>query len=220
MVDAATVVSARLARDWSRYTSVYEIPDYLNPSHYPGLEQEGQEEVWIGLSPAASHATLLQSGLAAALELVCRQYPQVRVILPDIEKKALKDLDVDPARLITCSSPFFDEWVDLLLRLDLGLAPFASDFDLRLGPVHLLEFMIAKVPWIATQRPAFPELSGYGMWVQNAPQAWAVALAKAVDGLAFYQKKAGGESFLYALGQEAGAHIDKALQIYSAIASR
>jgi hypothetical protein len=118
---------------------------------------------------------------------------------------------------VTYSCASFDEWVHLLLTLDIGLAPVTSDFALRLSPVHLLEFMIAKIPWLASHQPAFQDLSGYGQWVQDAPQAWEGAILRVIERLDFYKLKAGGEPFLYALGQDAGAHIDKALRIYSAI---
>jgi hypothetical protein len=127
------------------------------------------------------------------------------------------DLKIDPDQVVPYSCSSFDEWVHLLLTLDIGLAPVTSDFDLRLSPVHLLEFMIAKIPWIASSQLSVHELPGYGQWVQNAPQAWESAILRVMERLDLYKRKAGGEPFLYALGQDAGVHIDKALRVYSAI---
>jgi hypothetical protein len=35
MVDAATVPSVRLVDDWSRFTTVHKVLDYINTHHYP-----------------------------------------------------------------------------------------------------------------------------------------------------------------------------------------
>jgi hypothetical protein len=220
VVDAATVVSARLASDWSHFTNIYEIPDYLNTCQYPVLNQAHEGEIWIGLGHDTHYASFKKSGLAVAMQHICREYPQVRLVLCSPGKETDADLNIDPNQIVTYSSPYFDEWVSLLLKLDIGLAPVYSDFDLRLSPVNMLEFMIAKIPWVATKQLAFHDLSRYGEWVQNSPEAWESVIVKVIQQRDFYQKKAGGEPFLYALGQDAGANIDKVLRIYSAIVNQ
>lgn len=220
IVDAVTVASARLASDWSHYSVVYEVPDYLNICQYPVFEQDHGRDVWIGLGPATHFAAIQKSGLASALESLCRTHPQVKLVLFSPGTVASSGLKIDPSQAITCSSPSFDEWIYLLLKLDIGLAPLYSDFDLRLSPVHQLEFMIAKVPWVTSKQLSFHGLSRYGLLVQNSPQAWESAINTVIDRLGFYKKLAGGEAFMYALGQDAGAHIGKTLQVYSAIFSR
>jgi hypothetical protein len=220
MVDAATVASARLASDWSQFATVYEIPDYLNPCQYPVFEHDHGGEVWIGLGPSTHYTAFEKSGLTSALEHLCREHLQVKLVLGSLGNEAGMDLKIDPHQVVTYSCASFGEWVYLLLTLDIGLVPAYSDFDLRLSPVHLLEFMIAKIPWIASSQLSIHELPGYGQWVQNAPQAWESAILRVIDRLDLYKKRAGGEPFLYALGQDAGAHIDKALRIYSAILNR
>jgi hypothetical protein len=219
-VDAATVPSARLANDWSRFTNIYEIPDFLNTGHYPTHEQTHEGEVWIGLSHSTHYANFKKSGLAIAMEHICRDYSQVRLVICDPLNGTYAGMKIDPGQIITYSPYFFEEWVRLLLRLDIGLAPVSNDFDLRLSPVNILEFMISKIPWVATRQPAFHPFSRYGLWVQNAPDAWESAILKVMLQLDLYRKKAGGEPFLYALGQDASEKIDQALRVYSAIASQ
>ena len=217
MVDAVTTVSARLASDWSQFAVVYEIPDYLNTCQYPVFEQDHEGKIWIGLGPATHYAAFKQSGLANAMEHLCQEYPQVKLVLGSLGDETDMDLMIDPGQVVAYSYSSFDEWVHLLLTLDIGLIPVASDYDLRLSTVHLLEFMVAKIPWIASHQLSVHELSTYGQWLQNSPQEWESAILKAMEHLDFYKKKAGGEAFLHALGQDAGAHIDKALRVYSAV---
>lgn len=217
MVDAATVASSRLADDWSQFTHVYEIQDYLNTCQYPVLDRAHENEIWIGLGHNTQYAGFKNSGLSTALENVCREYPQVKLILCTQENYPGMGLNIDPAQIVVYSPHFFDEWVNILLKLDVGLVPIYGDYDLRLGPVNLFEFMIAKIPWIATDQSIFHTLSLYGRWVQNSPEAWESAILNTVNQLAAYQKKAVREPFLFALGQDVYANIDKVLRIYSII---
>jgi hypothetical protein len=214
LVDAATAASARLADDWSQFARVYEIPDYLNTSQYPLLEKTHKDEIWVGLGPRTQPASFKNSGLAAALEEVCWQFPQVRLILCGWEKAP--DLKIDPKQIRLQAPRCFDDWVKILLNLDLGLAPVAGDYDLRLSQVNLFEFMLAKIPWVATEQGACQPLLS-GRWVQNSPENWESAVLETVEHLAVYQRKAAGEPFLFALGQDLSVNLEKVLKVYSAI---
>ena len=220
IVDAATTASARLANDWSQFTCVYEIPDYLNTFQYPVLEQPHKDEIWIGLGHNTQYTSFKNSGLSVAMEYICQQYPQVKLVLFDQGDFPDRQLKIDPAQVVVYSPPIFDEWVNVLLKLDIGLAPIYGDYDLRSGPVKLLEFMIAKIPWIATEHPTFRNMAQYGYWVQNSPDAWENAILNVVTQLAVYQKRADGESFSFALGQDVSENIEKVLRIYSVIINK
>jgi glycosyltransferase involved in cell wall biosynthesis len=110
-----------------------------------------------------------------------------------------------------------DEWANILLKLDVGLVPIYGDYDLRLGRINLLEFMISKTPWIASHQPAFREFSRFGQLVENSSIAWETALVKVLDNLDIFQKRATGESFLFALSQDVNENIDKVLKLFAHI---
>jgi hypothetical protein len=217
LVDAATVSSARLADDWSQYTNCYELPDYLNTCQYPISETDHENEIWIGFGADTQSASLKNSGLAAALEHICRVYPQVRLVACHQENCPHPQLDIDPEKIIHQSPQFFDEWVSILLKLDIGLIPIHGNYDLRLSQANMLEFMIAKIPWVATEQPAFHNLLQYGHWVQNSPEDWECAILDTINQLDAYQRKTNREPFLFALGQDVSANIEKVLKVYSAI---
>jgi hypothetical protein len=217
MVDAATVPSARLADDWSQFTDVHELPDYLNTCQYPILDQSHENEIWIGLGQDIQYTSFKNSGFSTAMEHVCQKYPQVRLVLCGSGKYRQTSLKIDPAQIVFFFPCFFDEWVSILLKLDIGVVPIYGDYDLRLSPINMHEFMIAKIPWIATKQAAFNNLASYGHWTQNSPEAWKFALLNTIDHLAVYRKKAVREPFLFVLGQDVSANIEKVLKIYSAI---
>jgi glycosyltransferase involved in cell wall biosynthesis len=201
--------------DWSPFTEIYEIPDYLNTDQYPAFKQVHENEIWVGMADHARPASIKNSGLLKALENVCQSHPQVKLVLPDREYQT--GLTIDPSQLVLYPANIFEEWADILLKLDVGVIPIHGDYDLRLGRIHLLEFMISKTPWIASNQPCFRELSRYGKLVQNSASEWESAVMKAVDNIDIGQKRAKGEPFLFALSQDIHENIDKVLKLYTHI---
>ncbi len=217
IVDAATVASSRLADDWIQFTPVYEIPDFLNTYQYPALNHVRDDEVWVGLGNCCRPASFENSGLRQAMENICRERPQVRLVLCDSHEQLAGKLDIPAAQLVTYAQHSFEEWATILLKLDIGLLPLAGDYDQRMGPINLLEYMISKIPWIASEQQAFRTLWSYGKWVQNSTEAWQSAVLAMVDQVGVYQKKAAGEPFLFALSQDISQNVDKILKVYNAI---
>jgi hypothetical protein len=215
LIDAALVSSTLLAVDWSQYTEVYEIPDYINTDQYPASRQPHENEIWVGLANGTRTASIRDSGLLAALETLCRERPQVRLVVCDLEEPVGRVLDIDPSQIVTYPPDVFEQWAEMLLRLDLGLVPTHGDYDLRLGRASVLEFMISKIPWIASNQPAFRELSRYGRLVQNTSGAWELALQKSVDNIDALQKRAAGGPFVFALSQDINENLDKVLKLFT-----
>ncbi len=217
MVDGATVSSGRLVDDWSQFTSVYQVSDYINTYQYPALNQTHENEIWIGLGNYVNYHNLKNSGVLSAMENVCKARPQVRLVLCNLEKAVDAGLDIDPAQIKIYSPRYFEDWVSILLKLDIGLAPLYGDYDLRLGLGDMLEFMISKIPCIASEQMNFLPLSRYGQMVENALDTWETVILNTVDHLSVYQKKAAKEPFLYAISQDVSANVEKVLKVYTSI---
>ncbi len=217
MVDAATVASARLVDDWSRFTTVYEISDYLNTYQYPISDKSHENEIWVGVGHSINYDSFKKSGLLTAMENVCRERPHVKLILCNLEKDSNAQFDINPSQINIYTPRSFDEWVGILLKLDIGLAPAYGNYDFRLSTAKLLEFMISKTTWVASEQLTFHEISQYGQWVKNTPDAWEKAILNAVDQLGVYQKKAATEPFLFAISQDVSANIEKILKVYASI---
>lgn len=216
MVDAATVPSVRLVDDWSQFTNVHKVLDYINTHHYPALNHNHGNEIWIGLGNRAGYDGLEKSNLLTAMENVCRKRPQVKLILHNVEKTS-GDLNINSEQLKTYSPRSFEDWVGILLSLDIGLIPRHGNYDLRLGSYDLLEFMISKIPWIASEEPTFHKLSLYGRWAQNTTASWEDSILNMVDNLEAHQTKALRDPFLFALRQDLSVNIDEILKVYAAI---
>ena len=157
------------------------------------------------------------TGLLSALENVCRNRPQVKLVLYDSQYDADRMANISPSQVVVYPSNVLEQWSDILLKLDIGLVPLHGDYDQRRGRINLLEFMISKTPWIASNQPCFRELSRYGKLVQNSASEWESVVTKAVDNISTMQKRAAGEPFLFALSQDINENIDKVLKLYAHI---
>lgn len=218
MVDAATVPSLRLADDWSHYTSIHKVMDYINTHHYPAAHQTHGDEIWIGTGSRVESESLEDSGLLTAMESICLNHPRVKFVLSGMDKIEAAKIDED--QLMFFAPENFEDWVNILLTLDIGLMPIQGDYDRRLGSYDLLEFMIAKIPWIASKEPTFHNIFQYGQWVANTPEEWEKVILDTVDQLEAHQQKAVGEPFLFALNQDISVNISKILKIYEEIIPR
>lgn len=217
MVDAACAASVRLMSDWTQYTRVHLVPDFINTYQYPLSEKNHEDEIWIGLGSSVNYNVLQQSGLLESMEQAARKRPQIRFILCNPETSNGLAFNIPPSQIKVHYPQSFDEWVGILLKLDIGLVPSSGSYDQRLGSARLLEFMIAKVPWLASGQPQLSDASQYGQWVGNSAEEWEKAILDTVDNLAAWQKKAAKDPFLYAISQDIGANIDKVLRIYTSI---
>jgi hypothetical protein len=216
MVDAATVSSVRLVDDWSRFTTVHKVLDYINTHHYPTSQQEHGDEIWIGPGSRVDYDCFEKSGLLAAMENICCKYPRVRLVLPGMGKESLA-MNINPKQLKICPPSRFEDWVDILLSLDIGLMPISGEYDLRLGSYDLLEFMISKIPWIASEESTFRNLSQYGQWVPNTSFAWENTILDTMEKLDAHQRNAVREPFLFALNQDVSVNIARILKTYEVI---
>ena len=216
LVDGATVPSARLVDDWSRFTTVHKVLDYINTHHYPTSDHIHGDEIWIGLGNRVDYDCFESSGLLVAMENVCRKLPHVKLVVSSIEEK-FTTLHIDSEQLKIFSLQHFEDWVDVLLHLDVGLMPISGNYDLRLGSYDLLEFMISKIPWIASEERTFHKLTQYGQWVRNLSDAWEISILNTLEHLDAQKRKAAGEPFLFALNQDISANISSVLHVYAAI---
>ncbi len=216
LVDGATAPSARLVDDWSRFTNVYKVLDYINTHHYPTSDRAHTNEIWIGSGSRVDYRSFEKSGLLTAMENVCRACPHVKLVLFGMED-ASAALQIQSGQRKEYSLCSFENWVDISLHLDIGLMPVSGEYDLRLSSYDLLEFMISKTPWIASEDMNFQNLSQYGQWVRNTPEAWENAILRTIDQLDAHQRKAITEPFLFALNQDISVNIARILKVYDSI---
>jgi hypothetical protein len=107
-----------------------------------------------------------------------------------------------------------EKWARLLSNFDIGIQPVAGEYAHRRGCSRLNEYMVMKVPWLASEGPAHQDLRSYGWLIHNTPSAWERMLLDMVDHLEDYRAEAGRESYLYGLSQGIDENVQTILGTY------
>lgn len=217
LVHAATVPSERLADDWRGYTDMYYLPDYLDLERYVNFTAEPHEGIVIGWGGSQTHLhSFVDSGLSAALQTICRARSQVKVRIYG-DEQAYQALALPDRQKSFHPWVRQQEWPRHLGQFDIGLAPLYGPYDDRSSWSRLLEYMVMRIPWIASDSPAYQKLRSYGWLVQNTREAWERILLDMVDHITDYRAEAAGESYLYGLSQSIDENIETLLSTYAGI---
>lgn len=217
-MDATTVSSERLAGDYEEYGKVLVVQDYLDFDQYLVKKASHKDEIWIGFGgDSIPFLTFEQSGLAEALEEVCKLRQQVRLFLGNMPTELMQRIDIPIHQKVIYSWVPPEDWALYLANIDIGIAPATSEYDLRASKNRVLEYLALKIPWIASNHLPYRELSGFGLMVENTKEDWIQNLLLTIDSLNYYKKKAEREPYLYALSHDINENIGKILKVYDSI---
>ena len=220
LVHAATVPSHQLVEDWQAYTEVYDLPNYIDIDRYLEALPQAHEGIIIGWGGSLSHLqSFTESGILTALKRVCQARPQVRIMICGDER-------VYQAIPVPVEQKMFGGWVSAcqwphkLANFDIGIAPLSGAYDQRRSWIKLMEYMVMRIPWVASDGPAYHSLRSYGWLVQNRSNTWERILLDMVDNLDNHRTEAAADPYLFSLSQSIDNNVDKILAIYQAIRTK
>jgi hypothetical protein len=220
LVHAATVSSDQLVQDWSSYTDVHLLPNYMEIDRYLEVRPQPHEGIIIGWGGSLSHLqSFTESGLISALKVVCNARPQVRVMICG-DPRVYQALPLTPEQKVFCPWVSFKEWPQQVSNFDIGLAPLFGPYDQRRSWIKVMEYMALKIPWVASDGPAYHALRSYGWLVQNRANVWERILFDMVDNLAGHKSEAERDPFLFCLSKSIDQNLDKIVAIYQSIQSK
>jgi glycosyltransferase involved in cell wall biosynthesis len=218
LAHAATVPSKRLADDWQSYTEMHYLPNYIDLKVYENAIHQKHNGVVIGWGGSVSHLqSFTNSGVLTALKKVCNVRPQVTVMVCGNDRRVYDSLQVPSRQKIFQPWVNYTEWPGVLAKFDIGLAPLSGDYDERRSWIKVLEYMVMKIPWVASEGSAYQELKQLGWLVKNTPEAWERILIDMVDHIGDYKKEAAGEPYLFGIGQNIDENINRVISIYENI---
>lgn len=218
LVNAATVPCQQLIEDWQSYTSMYIVPNYLELPKYLNVPAVPEyEEVVIGWGGSLSHLqSFTDSGVLEALQNVCRLRQKVRVMICG-DQRVFDRIDLPQEQKIFADYVQINEWPHQMAWFDIGIAPLQGEYDKRRSWIKVLEYMIMKVPWIATDYPPYQDIRPYGKLINNTPQEWETALLEVIDHIEDYKQIAKGAPYEYAVKQGIDYNVSKIVSIYAKI---
>ncbi len=210
LVDFLTLNSRRLVDDWKPYAATNYVPNLIDYERYLFNRRELHEGIVIGWKGNRHdlHSFKNSGAFEAVLEII-ELKKQVHLLLCASDPDITTDLNLDQVnqRVILCNQK---TWLELLSKIDIGIAPLYGEFDQRKGYANILEFMVKKIPWVGSVGSPYHELSRYGWLVSNQKAAWKRVLLDMISHIDEYLAEAEREPYLYGLSQG----IEENIQIY------
>lgn len=219
MADAATASTSRLAQDWNAFANVHVVPDFLNNDHYlTPADEKPPDELYIGFASNRINESSIQlSGVLKAIEYVAWVRPAVRVLFPAVNSSILASFNIPSEQVVLIPPISFERWPRYLSQMDVGLGPLNDDYDLRVSCAGLLEFMVMKIPWIASSLTPYRELAPYGRLVANRQVQWEQALLEILDRYDRNRQDRINQAYLFALSKDVKDNIANVLSFYTSL---
>jgi len=217
LAHAATAPSRLLVSDWQAHARVYYLPNYLELPRYLNVKPQPHDGIIIGWGGSLSHLqSFVESGLVSALRRVCTRRPNVRVLICG-DERIYHALNLPPSQkhFLPWVSP--EAWPQHLSLFDIGIAPLHGAYDQRRSWIKVLEYMVMRIPWIASAGAPYEDLKEFGFLVHNDVYAWERALLEVIDHLETYKERANYEPYLFALGQGIHENSEAIIRIYDSI---
>jgi glycosyltransferase involved in cell wall biosynthesis len=217
---AATVPSRKLANDFRKYTDIHYLPNYIELDKYSKVTHEQQDGITIGWGGSLSHLeSFTQSGVLKALQRVCKARKHVKVMICGADQRIFNELPIPEGQKVLHPWVSYNQWSNVLSNFDIGLAPLNGPYDERRSWIKVLEYLVMRIPWAASDNFAYRELSPFGHMVQNNTKAWENAIFDLVDNLEEHKQLAAGEAYLFGISQSVDDNVEKIVQLYSEIAA-
>lgn len=218
LVHAATVPSKRLVDDWNAFTDMYYVPNFIDLDKYVDIPTGQHEGVTIGWGGSLSHFdSFNQSGFLKAIQRVCAARPQVRVMINGSNQDIFDLLPIPAEQKILRPWVPYHRWSHELAHYDIGLAPLNGPYDERRSWIKVLEYLVMKIPWVASEGPTYHELRPYGWLVKNEASAWERILLDMVDHIEDYRAEAAKEPYFFGISQNIEGNIQNVLTTYAEI---
>ncbi len=221
LVHGGTVPSRRLADDWQTFTDMHYVPNYIDLEKYTNVSRDEHDGIVIGWGGSLSHLqSFTDSGVLSALKRVVKARPQVKIMVCGGDKRIFDQLNIPENQKIYQPWVPFTNWAQVLAKFDIGLAPLLGAYDERRSWIKVLEYMVMRIPWVASEGPSYYDLRPYGWLVNNTPASWERVLLDMVDQVEDYRAEAADEPYLYALAQSADENVGKIIETYTRIGQR
>ena len=200
-VDALVSPNELILQDWSEILPGYWLPNYAQWKWWKKIKQKtlpvDDEPIVIGWGGSVSHFDgFWFSGLREAIPIINREYPRVMWKICGGDKRIKKFFDdLAPGRWTDQEGVTPDLWPQQVASFDVGIAPLcgpgapqAESYDQHRSWLKSVEYLLAGVPWVASDGIVYEKLDGRGGFlVENSGKAWTEGLRRVLDDLERYK---------------------------------
>ncbi len=205
LVDAVSSPSKLICRDWSRHGMVLWIPNFPQGEWYedlPGKPDNMKDRIVIGWGGSISHYDgFWLSGVRQALTNVCQRHPEVLFKFCGNDGRIYFQLPIGTRNKVWQQGVPPAEWPKVISTFDIGIAPMdlVGPYESRKSWLKGAEYLLAKVPWIASDCPSYQDLREHGHLIGNSPAEWEAALEDMIANLDREKERAAAEAYEFGL---------------------
>jgi len=179
----AIMPSKTLAKDYEHLTPTYVVKNYPPVEVYTSIEKQKHDEIIIGWGGSLSHfQSFVDSGVLNAIKRICKKIPEVKLMING-DKRVYDNIEIPEDRKIFHGFVPYEQWPALVSNFDIGLAPLAGEYDKRRSWIKPLEYMLLKIPWLASDIGSYDEIREYGRLVKNRYDIWETVLLETINNL-------------------------------------
>jgi len=216
-MDAVTVPSERLAKDWAKKAKrIYLLKNCYDQANPNWAKKKGSLGGFIiGWMGSQSHLSSWEgSGIIPELQGVVRRHSQVKVmVFGDRRIAAMLGLPGD--RVLYHDWQSFEEYPNVLRYFDAGVAPLAGEFALRKSDQKIaIDYPLMRIPWVASRFGPYRQEAG-GFLVSQGWQ-WGQRLCKLIEDADLCRAK-GDEGYRAAQGRSIEIGVEDYLRAYREI---
>lgn len=221
MCHAQIMPSKELVKYFGEYSPTYFVPNYFETQHYIDIPKEERDYIAIGWGGSLSHLqSFKDSGVLEALENVCRVRPNVKMMICG-DKRVADIMKIPQDNMIFHPFVPHEQWGGIVARkFDIGLAPLEGEYDKYRSWIKVMEYMLTKTPWVASQGPAYNELNEYGKLIPNTVDDWTVAILDVIDNYQAAKEKANGKPYEFSLTQDIKNNVESITDTFREIAKK
>jgi len=221
MVAGIMLPSKVLVEDWKDYSKTYYVPNYFDMKAYKDIKKpkkKNKDEIIIGWGGSLSHVqSFKDSGVLKALKKICNDFPNVRVMITG-DKRVFDIIDLPEDKKVFQPFVPHSEWAkSVVIKYDIGLAPLCGAYDQRRSWIKPLEYMLLKIPWIASDNKSYDDIKQYGKVIENRYDVWRREIADTINNLEEYRKIAKGAPYKFAVRQSSDKNVDKIIATFQEV---
>lgn len=204
LVDAVSSPSKVICQDWAHLKTPVWVPNFPQGAWYedlPGKGEEFKDRIVIGWGGSVSHYdSFWLSGVRQALENICRRRPEVVFKFCGNDGRVYLQLPVGMGQKVWQKGVPPSKWPQVISTFDIGLAPLdlVGPYDARRSWIKAIEYLLAKVPWVASDGPPYADVRRHGRCVGNSPAEWEEALEHVIQHIEEEKERAAGEPYEWA----------------------
>jgi hypothetical protein len=219
-VHAIYTPSKQLCKDWESIVPAYYNPNRFENEKYIDIEKPKHEGIIIGWGGSLSHyQSFNDSGILDVLRTIFLKYKYLKLMIVG-DKRVYDLIKIPEEQKVFQNYVPYDQWPRVVANFDIGLAPLAGEYDKRRSWIKPLEYMLEKIPWIASDNTSYDDIKQYGTVVKNYPEKWKEALLDNILNLEAKRDIAKGKPFDFAASTDVNANVDKTLVLFKEIAKK